>query len=392
MRELVAAGYRLLVAEGVFNGIPAGAVIGRMTSVLDSGTEDERDAVVAVVRAVLAGTKAKYRAARKQIASSGLGPLIDMWPDAFLDALHLLGDTPFTSFSDADVKATQAGVDARLALDWIKLLKSYYALGYKPAGRTGTDMDSDRLQLDLVVRSIESIDGVLSRLPPALSSKYRKLPVAFYSPDPLLRLAMTDALVDKRAAKVGLRVRFEPQPKADAPGYHYAGGVAFRLPVRPHVIAHEYGHAVWEDVFDRWRAISYFQEVLDRYTSVESADAFVASVGDVLGRLFADDQFGTLLEVLSRWSIDYVRRASTEPVVQGLQDTLDKAIAEKRAWVTEEVTTRAWKVLGSWNELWAEAFARVILGRETPALRVPFAMIGLVEDLLARTRLPRLPR
>lgn len=76
MRELVAAGYRLLVAEGVFNGIPAGAVIGRMTSVLDSGTEDERDAVVAVVRAVLAGTKAKYRTARKQIASSGLGPLI----------------------------------------------------------------------------------------------------------------------------------------------------------------------------------------------------------------------------------------------------------------------------------------------------------------------------
>jgi hypothetical protein len=60
-----------------------------------------------------------------------------------------------------------------------------------------------------------------------------------------------------------------------------------------------------------------------------------------------------------------------------------KALAHAAGTIAEKIVAENEKLLGSWNEVWAEGFSRIISGK-AHHVQVPGVMLDLIEYLLRR--------
>jgi hypothetical protein len=182
---------------------------------------------------------------------------------------------------------------------------------------------------------------------------------------------------------------------ADGLYYENEGIIWLKSPVTVTTVAHEVGHAVFSQIFSLPKAKEFFQNIIEEnITKSGSPDEFISLLKKTFTGLRMRDTIEAVDQVIEKWGADYVskfEKYQTEPLRRGVTKDVNKKLTpllkknskEVAKFISNKLIFDNKKLLGSFNEIWAETFARVIIGSGAKyRLNPPGVMISLVNKLL----------
>jgi len=375
---------RLVLSEGIFGGVSATDTLTTLTAMAEKGQKFPR----LVYQAVVSGKGWEEIDAEK---GGDLAKAILAWPSEFRAALRAIDEVPFDSkslaFPSPDAAAqflsSGYGIGPEVLIAWRKFRRAVHKSG---------KVESPPDWRKLLMREVAKIDTTLRRYPPKLEAYLRK--TVIFKPE-ALREMNPKATKDPEKAQAfeaafqEMKDRFDLRVKAPVTNFKASGvwrsdsrSLWLRDGFSPTTVAHELGHALWEDMLTPAMTRTFFGKLIeDEALASTSAEEFLRRFREALDGMASKRTFEAVTDAVKNWGAGYVvghgeRTLASWSKQQG-------HLVEQKDLLAKLLVGENKAILGAWGEIWAEAFARVIRGPGVRlSVRVPNAVIRLVEWLL----------
>lgn len=415
------------IDEQTFGGVDSFIVLNQ--SFQDAG---ERTAVGAVADALLQAiykNKSKYweaydRSIDGLIASYqpdltwgqdqiDLYSSVKKWPDKFRSALHRAfvrlmpysEESPYGTRPESQMRADYEAIGQESGIN-PDLVEQLHHLMWHGRKATGSFLPFEKRKEVLgtwdlyaanVVKIIDGIDLSLKRMPDKIAKMVRErgeFIIAFddskatdkdykFAEKKAVEYAKKKKLMAKTARSIGRKEKESGQYRGNNQMVYFVAE-AFQKTI-PHEIGHMLHDWLIADLDERNPHLHrFFEQIVREAVKVSKTfDEFIDKINLTLGWMRLDDTHRAIEHVVSNWGKEYVDKAFEDNKTRLLEQT------KLAGLLADELIRDNKNLLGSWGEVWAEAFAAVIMGERSKMTKdllgagnASGLMIALVNRLL----------